>query len=67
MKPQIGCFSELLGPNLIINLAQLVSPSVALSAELVLNMCQCYNCRCEPCDPRFNKNTSEKYIPIWES
>ena len=28
-------FSELLGPSLIINLAQLVSPSVALPAELV--------------------------------
>ena len=28
-------FTELLGPSLIINLAQLVSPSVALPAELV--------------------------------
>ena len=28
-------FSELQGPSLIINLAQLVSPSVALPAELV--------------------------------
>ena len=36
MKPQIVFFSELLGPSLIINLAQLVSPSVALPAELVL-------------------------------
>ena len=36
MKPQIGFFSELLDPNLIINIAQLVSPSVALPAELVL-------------------------------
>ena len=35
MKPQIVFFSELLGPSLIINLAQLVSPSVALPAELV--------------------------------
>ena len=35
MKPQIGFFTELLGPSLIINLAQLVSPSVALPAELV--------------------------------
>ena len=31
MKPQIGFFSKLLGPSLIINLAQLVSP-----ADLVL-------------------------------
>merc|ERR1711875_66629 len=29
-------FTELLGPSLIINLAQLVSPSVALPAELVV-------------------------------
>ena len=29
-------FSELQGPSLIINLAQLVSPSVALPAELVI-------------------------------
>ena len=36
MKPQIVFFTELLGPSLIINLAQLVSPSVALPAELVL-------------------------------
>ena len=36
MKPQIGFFfTELLGPSLIINLAQLVSPSLALPAELV--------------------------------
>ena len=35
MKPQIGFFTELLGPILIINLAQLISPSVALPAELV--------------------------------
>ena len=35
MKPQIGFFSELQGPSLIINLAQLVSPSVVLPAELV--------------------------------
>ena len=36
MKPQIGFFfTELLGPSMIINLAQLVSPSVALPAELV--------------------------------
>ena len=36
MKPQIGFFfTELLGPSLIINLAHLVSPSVALPAELV--------------------------------
>ena len=35
MKPQIVFFSELQGPSLIINLAQLVSPSVALPAELV--------------------------------
>ena len=33
MKPQIGFFSKLLGPSLIINLAQLVPPSVALPAE----------------------------------
>ena len=45
MKPQIGFFSELQGPSLIINLAQLVSPSVALPAQLVfpfflvLNFC----------------------------
>ena len=38
MKPQIGFFfTELLGSSLIINLAQLVSPSVALPAELVQN------------------------------
>ena len=30
-------FSVLLGPSLIINLAQLVSPSVTLPAELVLS------------------------------
>ena len=36
MKPQIVFFSMLLGPSLIINLAQLVSPSVALPAELVV-------------------------------
>ena len=37
MKPQIGFFfSELQGPSLIINLAQLASASVALPAELVL-------------------------------
>ena len=36
MKPQIVFFTELLGPSLIINLAQLVSLSVALPAELVL-------------------------------
>ena len=36
MKPQIGFFSELQGPSLIINLAQLVSPSVALPADIVL-------------------------------
>ena len=35
MKPQIVFFTELLGPSLIINLTQLVSPSVALPAELV--------------------------------
>ena len=36
MKPQIGFFfSELQGPSFIINLAQLVSPNVALPAELV--------------------------------
>ena len=35
MKPRIVFFAELLGPSLIINLAQLVSPSVALPAELV--------------------------------
>ena len=39
MKPQIGFFIELQGPSLIINLAQLVSPSVALPAELVLSSC----------------------------
>ena len=38
MKPQKGFFTELLGPSLIINLAQLVSPSVALPAELVLGL-----------------------------
>ena len=32
----LAIFSELQGPSLIINLAQLVSPSVALPAELVL-------------------------------
>ena len=32
-------FRELLGPSLIINLAQLVSPSVALPAELVFCLC----------------------------
>ena len=36
MKPQIVFFSELLCPTLIINLAQLISPSVALLAELVV-------------------------------
>ena len=36
MKPQIVFFTELLGPSLIINLSQLVSPSVALPAELVI-------------------------------
>ena len=35
MKPNIF-LCELLGPSLIINLAQLVSPSVALPADLVL-------------------------------
>ena len=35
MKPQIVFFNKLLGPSLIINLAQLVSPSLALQAELV--------------------------------
>ena len=35
MKPQIGFFSELLSSSLIINLTQLISPSVALPAELV--------------------------------
>ena len=35
MKPQIGVFTELLGTSLIINLAQLVSPSVAHPAEPV--------------------------------
>ena len=35
MKPQIVFFSGLLGPSLIINLAQIVSPRVALPAELV--------------------------------
>ena len=35
MKPQIVFFTELLGPSLIINLAQLVPPSVALLVELV--------------------------------
>ena len=35
MTPQIVFFTELLCPSLIINLAQLVSPSVALLAELV--------------------------------
>ena len=38
MKPQIVFFTELLGPSLIINLAQLVSPSVALPAELVFSV-----------------------------
>ena len=37
MKPLF--FSELLGPSLIINLAKLVSPSVALPAELVFLDC----------------------------
>ena len=37
MKSQIGFFfTELLGPSMIINLAQLVSSSVALPAELVM-------------------------------
>ena len=41
MKPQLVFFViELLGPSLIINLAQLVSPSVALPAELVFNICE---------------------------
>ena len=41
MKPQIVCFfTELLGPSLIFNLAQLVSPSVALPAELVHHLYQ---------------------------
>ena len=35
MKPQIVFFCELLGPSLIIILAQLAYPSVALPAELV--------------------------------
>ena len=35
MKPHIDCFSVLLGPSLIVNLAQLVSQSVTLPAELV--------------------------------
>ena len=35
MKPQIDFFSVLPGPSVIINLAQLVSLSVALRAELV--------------------------------
>ena len=39
MKPQIDFFSELLGPSLIIiNLAQFVSPSVALPAELIFDV-----------------------------
>ena len=37
MKPQIVFFTEFC-PSLIINLAQLVSPSVALPAELVLEV-----------------------------
>ena len=36
-------FSVLLGYSLIINLAQLASPSVALPAELVLTTVCCYN------------------------
>ena len=35
MKPEISFLSELLSPNLIMNLAQLVSPIVALPAKLV--------------------------------
>ena len=36
MKPYISFFfTELLSPSLIINLAKLISPSVALPAELV--------------------------------
>ena len=35
MNPQISIFCALLGPSYIINLSQLVSPSVTLPAELV--------------------------------
>ena len=30
------------------------------SYEDPLNICQCYNCRCGPCDRRYSGNTSEK-------